>query len=264
MTTATLRPQPAESVAWDHSQNIIIEGDNLVALKVLQRSYHGTIKMIYIDPPYSAGAESNHSDWLGSAAPETLNSSSGTHGDTMSINHSEASKGVHSSWLSMMYPRLLLARNLLRADGLIFCSIDDHEVHNLRLLLDEVFGEDGFIAQLIWKKRPQPSLHSSAGVSPDHEYVLVYGREEAKLRGLQKAGSKYSNPDHDPRGPWTSHSLLRQGTYASRPRLAYTIIDPDTGRAFKPIPGTFKKNTATEKEHQIELICVVFPRSPEG
>ncbi|MDO9012765.1 MAG: site-specific DNA-methyltransferase, partial [Gallionella sp.] len=176
---ATLRPQPEESVNWDSTENLIIEGDNLEVLKLLQKPYHGKVKMIYIDPPYNTGNEFIHPDNFRAGLDEYLRYTGQLNDDgTAASTNKDTSGRYHSNWLNMMYPRLFLARNLLKEDGVIFVSIDDHEVHNLRLLMDEVFGEENFIAALVWdRNRKNDAKYFSVG----HEYMLVYFRNEVAL-----------------------------------------------------------------------------------
>ncbi|BET65676.1 hypothetical protein ASA1KI_05940 [Opitutales bacterium ASA1] len=135
----------------------------------------------------------------------------------------------------MMHPRLALARNLLKDDGVIFVSIDDHEVHNLRLLMDEVFGEENFVGQILWRARNFADARPQRGLSVDHEYMVVYGRtEQSRISGKQRDEGKYSNPDNDQRGPWTSCSLLGKATADQRPNLHYRVVHPETGEIFNP------------------------------
>ena len=178
-SVATLRPQPDESVNWDETENLIIEGDNLEVLKLMQKPYHGKVKMIYIDPPYNTGNEFIYPDNFHEGLDEYLRYTKQLSEEgTATSTNKDTSGRYHSNWLSMMYPRLFLARNLLREDGVIFVSIDDHEVHNLRLLMDEVFGEENFVAALVWdRNRKNDAKYFSVG----HEYMLVYFRNEVAL-----------------------------------------------------------------------------------
>ncbi len=241
--TGTLMPAREESVNFDATENLMIEGDNLEVLKLLQKAYHGKIKMIYIDPPYNTGKEFIYPDNFREGLQDYLRYSGQVDGEGLKLtSNSETSGRYHSKWLSMMYPRLFLARNLLREDGVIFVSIDDHEVHNLRHLMDEVFGEEQFIAQFVWKSRQQKDNRNITGASIDHEYVLCYGR---RVRGEQRDTSQYSNPDNDPRGPWTSANMVGLATADRRPNLHYDLIDPATGINYgRPRLGwRYDKNT---------------------
>lgn len=181
-SVGTLTPVPEESVNFETTENIFIEGDNLEVLKLLQKSYHNQIKMIYIDPPYNTGKEFIYPDNFREGLEDYLRYSGQKNGEGIKLTTNTETDGrFHSKWLNMMYPRLFLARNLLRDDGVIFVSIDDHEVYNLRSLMNEVFGEENFIAQLIWEKtRKNDSRFFSIG----HEYMVVYGKNEGYLRQI--------------------------------------------------------------------------------
>ncbi|MCM3067547.1 site-specific DNA-methyltransferase [Priestia flexa] len=245
-STGTLRPAPEESVEFENTGNMIIEGDNLEVLKLLQKSYYGKIKMIYIDPPYNTGNEFIYPDNYREGLEDYLQYTGQVDekGIKMTTN-SETSGRYHSKWLSMMYPRLFLARNLLKEDGLIFISIDDNEVHNLRLLMNEVFGEENFISNIIWEKRYGRSNDAKL-MSSVTEHLLLYRKSE-KLSILREPRSEsnnkdYSNPDNDPRGPWTSVSFVSQRTKDERPNLAYTLTNPYTGKEFKHPTNSWKYN----------------------
>ncbi len=203
-SVATLRPQPEESVNWDSSENLIIEGDNLEVLKLLQKPYHAKVKMIYIDPPYNTGNEFIYPDNFREGLDEYLRYTGQLNEDgTAASTNKDTSGRYHSNWLNMMYPRLCLARNLLKEDGVIFVSIDDHEVHNLRLLMDEVFGEENFIACLVWEKgRKNDAKLFSIG----HEYMLVFTRSQLELRE-RKTVWREEKPGA--RDIWTQYLVLR-------------------------------------------------------
>ncbi|MCF2647296.1 MULTISPECIES: site-specific DNA-methyltransferase [Bacillaceae] len=245
-STGTLRPNLEESINFDDTENMIIEGDNLEVLKLLQRSYYGKVKMIYIDPPYNTGNEFIYPDNYREGLDEYLKFTGQVDekGNKQSTN-SETSGRYHSKWLTMMYPRLFLARNLLKEDGLIFISIDDNEVHNLRLLMNEIFGEENFISNIIWEKRYGRSNDAKL-MSSVSEHLLLYRKSE-KLSVLREPRNEsnnkdYSNPDNDPRGPWTSVSFVSQRTKDERPNLAYTITNPYTGKEFKHPTNSWKYN----------------------
>lgn len=182
-SVGTLLPMPEESVNFDSSENLIIEGDNLEVLKLLQKSYHGKVKMIYIDPPYNTGNEFIYPDNFREGLDEYLRYSGQVNEEGLKQStNTETSGRFHSKWLSMMYPRLFMARNLLRDDGVIFVSIDDNEVHNLRMLMNEVFGEENFIAQLVWEKtRKNDAKLFSVG----HDYIVVFGRSLLTIKQLK-------------------------------------------------------------------------------
>jgi adenine-specific DNA-methyltransferase len=206
-TTNTLRPVREDSVDFDNTENLYIEGDNLEVLKLLQESYLGKIKMIYIDPPYNTGKDFVYKDNFteDKAEHEQESGQRDEYGQRLVANP-ETSGRYHSDWLTMMYPRLKLARNLLTDDGVIFISIDDNEVHNLRKVCDEVFGEGNFIAELVWERAYSPK-NDAKFISNSHDYVLMYskGIENFKIGRLERtedANARYSNPDNDPRGVW--------------------------------------------------------------
>src|SRR3990172_8470783 len=173
---ATLRPCPEESVSFDTSENLIIEGDNLEVLKLLQKSYLGKVKMIYIDPPYNTGNDFIYPDNYSESLQTYLEYTGQVDAEGHKFGtNSDTSGRFHSKWLNMMYPRLYLARNLLRDDGAIFVSCDDNEVHNLRSVMNEIFGEENFIANVIWQKVFSPK-NTARHFSEDHDYIVVYAR----------------------------------------------------------------------------------------
>ena len=223
---ATLRPAPDESVNFDTTENLIIEGDNLEVLKLLQKSYFGKIKMIYIDPPYNTGNDFIYPDNYAESLQTYLEYTGQVDAEGHKFGtNTEADGRFHSKWLNMMYPRLYLARNLLREDGVIFIACDDNEVANLRGLMNEVFGEENFLATVIWQKVFSPK-NSAKHFSDDHDYIVVYARygetpgRPQLLPRTEEMEARYDNPDNDPRGPWTSGDLsaaklLQQGHYTS-------------------------------------------------
>ncbi|AHF04560.1 DNA methylase N-4 [Marichromatium purpuratum 984] len=227
----TLRPCPEESVNWDTTKNIFIEGDNLEVLKLLQKSYHRKVKMIYIDPPYNTGKEFIYPDKWQDNLDTYLRYTGQVDDEGFKVSaNAETSGRYHTNWLNMMYPRLKLARNLLRDDGLLFVSIDDHEAHNLRHILDEVFGVENFMAAIAWEKRYTRSNNAKAFYSLK-DTLLVYRRsdvlEHLRETRTEKADSGYSNPDKDPRGDWTTSSFVNPATKEKRPNLVYPITAPD-------------------------------------
>jgi adenine-specific DNA-methyltransferase len=236
---ATLIPARKESIDFDKTQNIFIEGDNLEVLKLLYKPYFGQVKMIYIDPPYNTGNDfvypDNFADPLDTYLK--LTGQKDSEGNLLTSN-AETSGRYHSAWLSMMYPRLFLARQLLREDGVIFISIDDNETHNLRMIMNEVFGEENFIANIIWQKKFAPQ-NDARYLSDNHDHILLYARaKELWKRNLlprtEKADQRYQNPDNDTRGPWASSDLLRM---EYRENSVYKIISP-MGKEWTPEPGT--------------------------
>jgi adenine-specific DNA-methyltransferase len=224
----TLRPVPESSVDWDHTQNIYIEGDNLDALKLLQKSYLGKVKMIYIDPPYNTGNDFvYHDDFHRTQAEEDLEAGNVDELGNRFVKNTETNGKFHSDWCSMIYPRLQLAHSLLSEDGVIFISIDDNEVENLRKICDEVFGETNFIAQLIWERAYAPK-NDSKYISNSHDYVLMFAKNIdnfviGRLDRTAEANSRYNNPDNDPRGVWKPSDMWGTGFFCGR---ALTITNP--------------------------------------
>jgi adenine-specific DNA-methyltransferase len=244
-TTSTLRPIRGESVDFDSTENLYIEGDNLEVLKLLQESYLGKIKMIYIDPPYNTGKDFVYSDNFTQGTEEYKQESGqvDNNKNRLFVNP-ETSGRYHSDWLSMMYPRLKLARNLLTDDGVIFISIDDNEVHNLRKVCDEIFGEGNFVGNIVWQKRTSPDARKK--LSTGHEYSLCYIKDNINSENAftylslnEKDKLNYRNPDNDQRGPWVSTDFGAQGY---RPNQMYTIVTPG-GKEYVPSEGRCWKNT---------------------
>jgi adenine-specific DNA-methyltransferase len=235
----TLRPCIEESVDFENTRNVYIEGDNLDALKLLQETYLNMVKMIFIDPPYNTGndfiyndnfvADKDEYDLLTGQRDEKGNRLV----DEQNFIKNQVSNGrFHSDWLTMIYPRLRLARHLLTEDGVIFISIDDNEVTNLRRICDEIFGSDNFVAQLIWKRRVSSAMADN-NVSADHDYVVVYQRGGFRgFVGFEKDFKRYTNPDNDPRGPWISDNLTVGMNASMRPNQAYDLVDPSTGKIY--------------------------------
>lgn len=260
-SVGTLVPCPDESVNFDTTENLFIEGDNLEVLKLLQKSYYGKVKMIYIDPPFNTGNDLIYPDNFREGLEDYLKYSGQMSDAGMRLTTSTETAGrYHSKWLSMMYPRLFLARNLLSNNGVIFVSIDDHELANLRLLMDELFGEEQFIAVLVWKSRHNVDSRNKTGVSSDHEYVLAYGR---KLRGQSVDEEKYSNPDNEPRGPWMSDNMVGLATKAQRPNLHYELTNPETGLTYECPPKGWRYDRTTMAQ-KISEKRVLWPASPDG
>jgi len=257
-TTATLAPVKEESVNFNNTGHIFIEGENLEVLKVLQKSYYGKVKMIYIDPPYNTGNDhfiypdrfsESKEDYLKRVGEKDEEGYLTREG--MYRKNSRDSGHYHSNWLNMMYPRLFLARNLLKDDGVIFVSIDDNEVHNLRLLMNEIFGEENFVEEIIWQ-RTFATKNDAKYLSSEHEYILLYTKniEAVTIHALdrtEKQNNRYSNPDNDPRGPWTSTDLLRM---EHRDNSVYTITSP-TGKKWTPQSGTSWRHPENEMKELI-------------
>jgi len=214
----TLRPQRDRSVEFDAARHLLIEGDNLEALKLLQETYLNQVKLIYIDPPYNTGRDFIYDDDYSEAKEDYLErSGQGDQGGQRLIANTEANGRFHSDWLSMIYPRLKLARNLLREDGVLFVSIDDNEYQTLRQIASEVFGEYNFVATIIWQKVFSPK-NSAKWFSEDHDYILVIAKNKLQwtpnaLPQTQEMKDRYKNPDNDPRGPWSSSDLAARNRY---------------------------------------------------
>ena len=211
----TLKPCQAESLDWDTTKNLFIEGDNLEVLKLLQKAYFGKIKMIYIDPPYNTGKEFIYSDQYNEGIPTYLRTTGqiDSKGDKL-VTLSDRDGRWHSKWLNMIYPRLYLARNFLREDGVIFISINDNEQSNMKKICDEIFGEENFIATFVWNtKKGAQGMFTQNKIVPNHEYVLVYAKDQEKFAflGMDRNMDEFSNPDNDPRGPWKRQYLQRKG-----------------------------------------------------
>lgn len=234
----TLRPVKEDSVDWDNTQNLYIEGDNLEVLKLLQKSYLGKVKMIYIDPPYNTGNDFVYHDDFAMSADEYAEASGSV--DELGnkyIKNMDSNGRFHSDWCSMMYSRLMVARTLLTEDGVIFISIDDNEVENLRKICDEVFGEGNFIAQLVWERAFSPK-NDAKFVSNSHDYVLMIAKESCnfkigRLDRTAEANARYSNPDNDPRGVWMSSDISVKSYNAD---YDYPITTP-SGRVVEPPAG---------------------------
>lgn len=249
----TLRPCKEESKDCDTTQNLYIEGDNLEVLKLLQKSYYGKVKMIYIDPPYNTGKDfvykDDFHDNIGNY--KRITGQVDSNGDPISTNK-ETSGRYHTDWLNMMYPRLRLARNLLKDDGVIFISIDDNEAHNLRKICDEVFGEDNFLQDFIWQ-RAFSTKNDSRYASNDHDFVLCYAKilnnfSMGRLPRTEEANERYKNPDDDPRGVWISDNLTVK-TYSEK--YDYPITVP-SGRIVEPAHGSCWR---VSKERFQELVA---------
>ena len=238
--------------------NLIVQGDNLIALKALLPYYAGQVKCIYIDPPYNTGNEGwVYNDNVNSPViREWLGKVVGKEGETLDR---------HDRWLCMMYPRLTILRQLLRKDGAIFISIDDYEYDLLKLVMNEIFGMANHVATFIWKRRTTPDSRNLNGVSGDHEYVLCYQRAAGfRVRGQAKDLGKYTNPDNDPRGPWMSDNLTGLANSVERPNLHYDIVHPETGERFKPHPS---RGWIYGRERMAELIKdnrILWSRKPGG
>lgn len=238
----TLRPCREESVDFDNTENLYIEGDNLEVLKLLQETYLGKIKMIYIDPPYNTGNDFVYNDEFG-MRNEEWNEVSGNYDEdgnqiTGKLEKNTESNGrFHTDWLNMIYPRLKIAKDLLTDDGVIFISMDDHEQENIRKICNEIFGESNFLAQVIWERAYSP-VNLKKHFSESHDYIICYAKniETCVCNGLPRsaeANDRYSNPDNDPRGAWKSSDLSVGPRIESK---VYEITTP-SGRKVLPPSG---------------------------
>ena len=248
---AALRPCREESVDFDNTQNLYIEGDNLDVLKCLKETYLHKVKMIYIDPPYNTGNDFVYEDDFAESSAEYLaNSGQFDEQGNRLVTNTESNGRFHTDWLNMIYPRLKVARDLLTHDGVIFISIDDNEIENLRKVCDEIFGESNFVAQLIWERAYSPK-NDARFISNSHDYVLMFAKDInqfviGRLERTAEANSRYSNPDNDPRGDWKPSDMSVK-TY--NVESDYPITTP-SGRVVEPPAGrcwSLSKNAFFER-----------------
>ncbi|WP_458255402.1 site-specific DNA-methyltransferase [Dysosmobacter welbionis] len=250
----TLRPCPEESKNWDTTENLYIEGDNLEVLKLLQEAYLGKVKMIYIDPPYNTGHDFIYNDRFEMDKQE-YDQQIGLfdeEGNKNFVENSESNPRFHSDWCSMMYPRLMLARNMLSDDGVIFISIDDVEVNDLRKIADEIFGASNFVASIIWEKKYAPA-NDAKWLSDNHDYILLYAKNKSLwhpqlLPRSDEMNSRYTNRDNDSRGPWKAADMTVKSYSAA---YDYPITTP-SGRIVKPAQGRCW-NTSKENFEKLVL-----------
>lgn len=276
----TLRPVPADSVDWDTTENLYIEGDNLRVLKLLQRGYMGKVKMIYIDPPYNTGNDFvYHDDFAHSAEEEDLAAGNIDEEGNRYRRNLDSNGRFHSDWCSMMYSRLLVAHSLLKEDGVIFISIDDNEVHNLRKICDEVFGERNLVAEIPWQSRS--SIQNDTDFSVNHEYILVYAKNRRKENRRLKESNKsiwynrdsfvcspiplnisnFENPDNDPRGPWKADPFDAPNI---RPNLTYPITNPNTGEQHLPPRGRHWRTDSKQYANALKDGRILFGKNGTG
>lgn len=279
-STGTLRPCKEESKDWDTTKNLYIEGDNLEVLKLLQKSYHGKVKLIYIDPPYNTGNDfvypDNYKDNIENY--KEITGQVDSEGNNISSN-SETNGRYHTDWLNMIYPRLRLARNLLRDDGAIFISIDDNEVDNLRKLCNEIFGEENFVAQFPWQSRQ--SIQNDTDISSSHEYIISYAKiRRQENRRLKETNAdtwfnknsfvclplpldkdKFENPDNDSRGLWKADPFDAPNV---RPNLTYVIKNPNTGEEYLPPNGRHWRTEKSSYEKLLNDNRIVFGKTGES
>ncbi len=252
-STGTLRPDRDASVDWDTTQNLILEGDNLEVLKLLQKSYAGKVKLIYIDPPYNTGNDFVYDDDFRDNIANYLEKTGQVDGEGVKVSsNAEASGRFHTAWLNMMYPRLMLARQLLAEDGVIFITVDGGEVANLRHILDQVFGPENRVAHIAWQRKYSAS-NNAKGVAPMVDHVVAYCRGGAFKRGLfprsAEAKARYQNLDDDPRGPWKPVDYWNLASPEQRPNLVYPIINPNTGEVIHPSKKAWKFAKDKYEEH---------------
>lgn len=251
-TRATLHYDAERSVNADKTENIIIEGENLEVLKILSSSYRGKIKFIYIDPPYNTGEDFLYNDNFSEDKTNYWERNESTENGIRLDSNSDTSGRFHSNWLDDMYSRLLVARTLLKPDGVIFISMDDHEIHHLRKICDEIFGEENFLVNIIWEKRYTRSNNSKLfGTMTEH--VLCYRKSNdlvnIKEPRNERSDGIYTNPDNDSRGPWTSVSYVNPASREERPNLCYTINNPITGASVEHPTNAWKYEYATYLQH---------------
>ncbi|WP_310571411.1 site-specific DNA-methyltransferase [Gemmatimonas sp.] len=266
-STGTLRPCPEQSVDWESTKHLMIEGDNLEVLKLLQKSYAGKVKLVYIDPPYNTGGDFVYPDTFQDSIKNYLEvtGQTGKDGKKLSSN-TEASGRYHTDWLNMMYPRLKLARNLMSEEGVIFISIDDNEVHNLGKLCDEIFGEENFVSSIIWEKRYSPQ-NAVQWFSEAHDFILVYAKSKALwhpnlLERSDEMNARYKNIDGDPRGDWKSENATAQAGHGTASQF-YELTAPN-GRTFLPPNGRCWVYTKQRMEEMIADNRVWFGSAGNG
>lgn len=232
----TLRPCPEESKNWDDTENLYIEGDNLEVLKLLQESYLGKVKMIYIDPPYNTGNDFIYADdFMRSQDEENRQMGMYDEDENRLFKNNDSNGRFHSDWCSMMYSRLMLARNLLTDDGVIFMSIDDNERDNLEKLGAEIFSESNYVATFPWRKRTAKS-DVPFGVSQDYEWIVCFAKTSKFIARTTGTERKYFETEDYPHQPWRIHDLTTQRTAAERPNSAFTMVNPKTGKEYPVNP----------------------------
>jgi adenine-specific DNA-methyltransferase len=264
-STGTLRPCPEDSVDWDTTENLMIEGDNLEVLKLLQKSYAGKVKLIYIDPPYNTGKDFVYPDNFHDNIKNylELTGQTGEAGKKLSSN-TESSGRFHTDWLNMLYPRLKLARNLLSEDGVIFVSIDDGETNHLRSLLNEIFGGENFVGNAVWQKAYTANM-TAGFISNTHDHILIFAKnaECADLGRVERSDdqmAKFKNPDNDPRGPWKAENLSAGKFYSAG---QFPIIGP-SGQSFLPPPGRYWRCNQDQYDSWLQDNRITFGLSGEG
>lgn len=262
-TTQTLRPCREESVDFDSTQNLYIEGDNLDVLKVLRETYLGKVKMIYIDPPYNTGNDFVYNDDFAQGkgdfeAQSGLFDDEGNQTIDPMQRNTESNGRFHTDWLNMIYPRLKVARDLLTDDGVIFISIDDNEKENLSKICDEIFGEDNFIASFPWRKRTAKT-DVPFGISQDHEWIIAYAKSASFIGAIEGKERRYFETNDFPGRPWRVHDLTKQTTASERPNSFFTIVNPKNGAEYPANPQRTWAITEETFKQYYEQDRIVFP-----
>ncbi|MCI8342262.1 MAG: site-specific DNA-methyltransferase [Firmicutes bacterium] len=252
-STGTLRPCKEESVDWDNTKNLYIEGDNLEVLKILQSSYYRQVKMIYIDPPYNTGNDFVYEDDFADPIARYKEVTSQT-----TKSNPETMGRYHTNWLNMMYPRLKLAATLLKDDGVCFISIDDNEVDNLKKVCNEVFGEENFVANFPWRKRTAKS-DVPFGVSQDYEWILCYAKSNMFKAAIEGGTRKYYETEDFPGRPWRIHDMTKQTTASERPNSYFTMINPKTGDKYPCDPNRTWRITKDTFQKYYDNNEIIFP-----
>lgn len=252
-STGTLRPCKDKSKDWDKTENLYIEGDNLEVLKTLEKTYHNQIKMIYIDPPYNTGKDFVYHDDFHDNVSNYLENS-----DQAFRTNPETAGRFHTDWLNMMYPRLKIARELLKEEGAVFISIDDNEVTNLKKICDEIFGEENFVAIFPWRKRTAKS-DVPFGVSQDFEWIVCYAKT-GDFKAFIEGGTRkyYETPDF-PGRPWRIHDMTKQTTASERPNSFFTMVNPKTGEEYPCDPNRTWRITKDTFQRYYDANEIVFP-----
>ena len=257
--TDTLRPCREESVDFDHTQNLYIEGDNLNVLKVLRETYLGKVKMIYIDPPYNTGNDFVYNDDFSQSAEYYQENSGQTdeEGNRL-VQNTESNGRFHTDWLNMIYPRLKVAKDLLADDGVIFISIDDNEQANLKKVCDEIFGESNFIVQVPWRKRTAKA-DVPFGFSQDYEWIICYAKSNHFNASIEGKERKYYDTPDFPNRPWRIHDLTKQTTASERPNSYFTIVNPKDGKEYHANPNATWRITMDTIDDYLKENRIVFP-----
>ena len=262
-TNKTLRPCREESVDFDNTENLYIEGDNLEVLKLLRENYLGKVKMIYIDPPYNTGNDFVYNDDFaqGKAEFEAQSGLFDEEGRRMAdpmVQNTESNGRFHTDWLNMIYPRLKVAKDLLADDGVIFISIDDNEVENIQKVCDEIFGEVNFVAQIPWRKRTAKS-DVPFGISQDFEWIICYAKSNNFVASVEGNERKYYETPDFPNRPWRIHDLTKQTTASERPNSYFTIVNPKTGEEYPANPNATWRITVDTIDDYLKANRIVFP-----